>query len=207
MSRDSESADNIIRDDDRIDELEEEIDQLVVRLLATRQPMAIDLRVIAMALKISNDLERMGDYAANVAKRSVTLAQFALSYPLAGLTHMGQLAQGQIKLVMDALDTDDVNAFSHPGRYIYLSRGVFDLVGADHRPEIGLGAGRVVDQPARHTLPRQIVLHEGHEVEIRAKALGVEGDQAFEQLERGHGGRHGTSIGAMWPTVTAAAGA
>ena len=58
-----------IEDDDRIDELEEQIDQLVIRLLAMRQPMAVDLRVIAMALKISNDLERMGDYATSIAKR------------------------------------------------------------------------------------------------------------------------------------------
>ena len=70
VERDSAAAEQVVKDDDRIDELEEQIDQLVIRLLAIRQPMAVDLRVIAMALKISNDLERMGDYATNIAKRA-----------------------------------------------------------------------------------------------------------------------------------------
>ena len=60
----------------QIDALEEEIDQLAIRMLATRQPMAVDLRLIAMAMKISNDLERIGDYAAKgIAKRCQRLAR------------------------------------------------------------------------------------------------------------------------------------
>ena len=70
VDRDPAAAEQVVKEDDRIDDLEEQIDQLVVRLLAVRQPMAVDLRVIAMALKISNDLERMGDYATNIAKRA-----------------------------------------------------------------------------------------------------------------------------------------
>ena len=58
-----------MRDDIEVDGLEEQADQLAIRLLATRQPMAVDLRTVAMALKISNDLERIGDYATNIAKR------------------------------------------------------------------------------------------------------------------------------------------
>ena len=59
----------MVEQDEQIDDLEEEIDTHAIRLLATRQPMANDLRLIAMAMKISNDLERIGDYAANIAKR------------------------------------------------------------------------------------------------------------------------------------------
>ncbi len=107
VNRDAAAAARTVETDVRVDALERDIEQFVIRMLALRQPMAGDLRQIVAALKMTGDLERMGDYATNVAKRSVTLAQFALSYPLAGLTHMGQLAQGQIKLVIDALDTDD----------------------------------------------------------------------------------------------------
>ena len=59
--------------DARIDELEQEIQQFTVRMLALRQPVASDLRHIVAALKISSELERVGDYAANVAKRSMVL--------------------------------------------------------------------------------------------------------------------------------------
>ena len=61
----------------KVDELEREIDDLAIRLLALRQPMARDLRAIVAALKIASDLERIGDYAANVAKRAIALAQIA----------------------------------------------------------------------------------------------------------------------------------
>ena len=69
VRRDSEAAERVIKDDIEVDGLEEQADQLAIRLLATRQPMAVDLRTVAMALKISNDLERIGDYATNIAKR------------------------------------------------------------------------------------------------------------------------------------------
>ena len=73
VQRDTELADEVIRRDDLVDRLEDEVDQLAIRIRATRQPVAVDLRVIVMALKISNDLERMGDYAVNIAKRSIRL--------------------------------------------------------------------------------------------------------------------------------------
>jgi phosphate transport system protein len=75
--RDTDLAASVIENDVRIDELERELEALVVRLLALRQPMAIDLRQIVAALKISTDLERIGDYASNVAERLAFLAQFA----------------------------------------------------------------------------------------------------------------------------------
>ena len=68
--RDTElAAARSIDDDAKVDALEREVDDLAVRLLALRQPMAVDLREIVAALKIASDLERIGDYAANVAKR------------------------------------------------------------------------------------------------------------------------------------------
>ena len=78
-------------------------------MLALRQPMAGDLRQIVAALKITGDLERIGDYAANVAKRSIVLAQFSLPYSLAGLAHMARLVQEQLKSIIDALGDNDAD--------------------------------------------------------------------------------------------------
>ena len=88
------AASGVIEADLRVDALEREAEQFVVRLLALRQPVASDLRMIVAALKITTDLERIGDYAANVAKRSVVLAEFALPHSLTGLLHMGRSGGG-----------------------------------------------------------------------------------------------------------------
>ncbi len=66
--------------DPAVDALEREVESFVIRMLALRQPMAQDLRQIVAALKITRDLERIGDYAANVAKRSIVLSQFSLPF-------------------------------------------------------------------------------------------------------------------------------
>src|SRR5258708_25741183 len=73
MKRNSELATVVIEADARVDRLETEVGTLAVRLLALRQPMARDLREILAALKIAGDLDRICDYAANVAKRSIAL--------------------------------------------------------------------------------------------------------------------------------------
>jgi phosphate transport system protein len=77
VQRDSGVAEQVIRDDHDVDRLEEQADELAVRVLATRQPMAVDLRTVAMALKISNDVERIGDYATSIAKRGDVIAKTA----------------------------------------------------------------------------------------------------------------------------------
>ena len=102
MKRDSDLAAEVIEGDTRVDELEREIEALVVRLLALRQPMARDLRQIVAALKISTDLERIGDYATNVAKRSIALDQMPLVRPVHALPRMGRLGAQMIKDVLDA---------------------------------------------------------------------------------------------------------
>ncbi len=100
--RDIELAARVIDQDDKIDDLEEDIDKEAIRILATRQPLAIDLRVVAMATKISNDLERIGDYASNMAKRSISLAKSPPLKVLYTIPHMGQIAQGMLKQVLNA---------------------------------------------------------------------------------------------------------
>ena len=100
--RDLGAAERVIQSDPRLDALEETVDQMAVRLFALRQPMAIDLRLIAMSLKISNDLERIGDYAVNVAKRSRRLAKEPGLPAIKSLGRLGQLCQDMLTDVIDA---------------------------------------------------------------------------------------------------------
>jgi len=73
-TRDKARAKQIVIDDQKIDDLEHEVASLSVRLLALRQPMALDLRNIVASLKISSDIERIADYASNIAERSSLLS-------------------------------------------------------------------------------------------------------------------------------------
>ncbi len=105
--RDTELATRTIEADARVDEMEREIDAFVVQLLALRQPMASDLREIIVALKISSDLERIADYATNVAKRTVTLAQSPQVRPAHAIPRMVRLALSMIYEVLDSYSDRD----------------------------------------------------------------------------------------------------
>ena len=107
MDRNAEAATRTVEEDVKVDALEREIEQFVIRMLALRQPMAADLRFVVAALKVTGDLERIGDYAASVAKRSIVLAQFPAPCSLGGLAHMAGLVQAQLKSIIDALGTAD----------------------------------------------------------------------------------------------------
>jgi phosphate transport system protein len=107
INRDTAAATRAVEEDPRVDALERDIEQFVIRLIALRQPMAEDLRRVIAGLKITSALERIGDYAANVAKRSIVLSQFALPYSLAGIGHMAHMVQGQLKSIIDALGAGD----------------------------------------------------------------------------------------------------
>ncbi len=102
VNRDSALADEVIADDRKADALEEDINNQVTRILALRQPMADDLRLITAALKISSDLERIGDYAANVARRADALNQFEPVKPVFAVPRMALTVQTMIKDVLDA---------------------------------------------------------------------------------------------------------
>jgi phosphate transport system protein len=104
---DQSKATEAVEADPRVDALEREVEQFVIRMLALRQPMAMDLRQIVAALKMTGDLERIGDYAANVAKRSLVLSQFNLPFSLAGIGTMARLVQENLKLTIDAIGESD----------------------------------------------------------------------------------------------------
>jgi len=97
VRRNAELGHQIVQDDVHVDELEQQATAQVVRLLALRQPMASDLREIVAALKIASDLERIGDYAANIGKRVVALSQTPPFKLPAALPRMGWLAQQNMR--------------------------------------------------------------------------------------------------------------
>ena len=100
--RDTELAARVVEGDSQVDQLERDVDNLAIRLLALRQPVARDLREIFAALKIASDLERIADYASNVAKRSIALSQSPPVRPVYALPRMARFAQMEIKDVLDA---------------------------------------------------------------------------------------------------------
>ena len=108
VRRDTERAAEIVAIDRRIDMLEDEVEQLALRLLALRHPVAFDLRQVTTALKIASDLERMGDYAANVAKRTITLSKLEPIRPSFQIPRIAELVQGMVKDVLDAFVDRDV---------------------------------------------------------------------------------------------------
>lgn len=103
VRRDAEKAAEIVEWDKRIDALEDEINSFTVRMLALRQPQASDLRVVVAGLKTAGELERVGDYAKNVAKRAVTLTKTpSVGGATGSIARMGGLVQSMIKNVLDA---------------------------------------------------------------------------------------------------------
>ena len=100
--RDSNAALQVIESDKKIDALEQDVSNLTIRLLALRQPMATDLREVVAAIKISSDIERIGDYAKNIAKRALQLNQRQPLRPVSSIPRMGKLAQQIVKDVLDA---------------------------------------------------------------------------------------------------------
>jgi phosphate transport system protein len=108
VKRNPDLAETVIRDDDKVDELNYEIDTRAMRVLALRQPMALDLRNVVAALKIANDLERIADYASNLARRSINLNESAPVRPMQAIPRMGRFAQRMIKDALDAYISRDV---------------------------------------------------------------------------------------------------
>jgi len=108
-NRDADLARVAIDRDDRLDDLELELNELATNTIALRQPMAQDLRVLISALKIASTLERIGDLAKNVAKRAIHLSEGKPGRTSASLVRMGQQTMAQLTEILDAYvqrDTD-----------------------------------------------------------------------------------------------------
>jgi len=99
---DKEAAENIIKNDEKINELRATIEEQIVTVLVKRAPMAIDLRLTISTLKISSDLERIGDLAKSVAKKIKPLPHNLPEELISSLKRLGELVQKQLKDVLDA---------------------------------------------------------------------------------------------------------
>ena len=107
--RDTEIAEKVISGDTRVDALDIAVQEQTVRLLALRQPMAVDLRVVLSSIRIASSLERIADYAKNTAKRSIVLTQGSTPpAAVSGIERLGRLVRTALKDVLDAFAHGDV---------------------------------------------------------------------------------------------------
>ena len=107
VENDSELAEKTIHSDSEIDELEIRLEEMAIRLLALRQPMAKDLRFIVKGTKIVTDLERMGDLAVNICERALELNKEPTLKPYIDLPRMAEKAQHMLKEALDAFVRKD----------------------------------------------------------------------------------------------------
>lgn len=102
VERDSELAREVVKRDHLVNALDVSIDEECVRLIALRQPMARDLRLITTAMKITTDLERMGDLAVNIAERALELNEEPQMKPFENIPKMAAITQSMVKDALDA---------------------------------------------------------------------------------------------------------
>src|SRR4249919_1977536 len=108
--RDTVMAENAVGGDSRIDALQIDVEDRAMKLLALRQPMAVDLRETLAAIKIASELERIGDLAKNIAKRAIVLNREPPIRLTQSLARMGRQALAQLKQVLDAFSDRDAAA-------------------------------------------------------------------------------------------------
>jgi phosphate transport system protein len=107
--RDDELARKVVANDEAIDRDESEIDELALQILATRQPVASDLRFITMSLKFVTDLERIGDNAAGIAKRAMELNHVPALEPSPDLNGLASLVHKNLRAALDAFVAKDAD--------------------------------------------------------------------------------------------------
>jgi len=107
VEQNKELAEQVIREEPKINKMEMEIDGMATRLLALRQPVARDLRFLTSALKINTDLERIGDLAQHIAERSLSLMHHPLVKPMTDIPKMAALVQSMLLKCLDAFVNGD----------------------------------------------------------------------------------------------------
>jgi phosphate transport system protein len=108
--KDDDLARDVIRNDTQIDRDENDVDELALQILATRQPVASDLRFITMALKFVVDLERIGDLAGGIAKRALELNRLPSLEPRIDLSKLATLVQKNLQAALDAFVRKDADS-------------------------------------------------------------------------------------------------
>jgi len=107
VEKNEELAQQVLRNEGRINQLEIEIDDMAISLLALQAPLAADLRLVTAAIKINNDLERMGDLSVSIAQSALALIREPLIRPLIDIPHIAGLAQGMVRKALDAFVNRD----------------------------------------------------------------------------------------------------
>jgi phosphate transport system protein len=107
--KDDDLARDVIKNDAQLDRDESEIDELALQILATRQPVASDLRFITMALKFVVDLERIGDHAGGIAKRALELNRLPALEPRVDLARLATLVQNNLQAALDSFVRKDAD--------------------------------------------------------------------------------------------------
>ena len=115
--RDGKLAETAIGTDDRVDRIQQTIEDQALKLLALRQPMAVDLRTTLAAIKIAYELERIGDLAKNIGKRALVLNREPPIRLTQSLARMGRQSLTQLKMVLDAYSDRDVEAAKNVWRH------------------------------------------------------------------------------------------
>jgi phosphate transport system protein len=108
-SRDAEAAERVIKTDYEVDEMEVEIEEACLKVLALHQPVAVDLRFLVAVIKINNDLERIGDQAVNIAQRVAVLAKYREEKFDFDYAQMAEKAETMLRMSLDALVNLDVD--------------------------------------------------------------------------------------------------
>ncbi len=109
VEKNEELAQQVLKNEGRINELEIEIDELAISLLALQAPLAADLRLVTAAIKINNDLERMGDLSVSIAQSAMALMKEPVIRPLIDIPHIAGLAQSMVRKALDAFVNRDAD--------------------------------------------------------------------------------------------------
>lgn len=107
VEKNEELAQQVLRNEGRINQLEIEIDDAAIGLLALQAPLAADLRLVTAVIKINNDLERMGDLSVSIAQSALALVKEPLIRPLIDIPHIAGLAQGMVRKSLDSFVNRD----------------------------------------------------------------------------------------------------
>jgi len=108
VNHDTELAQKVIDDDDRIDKIEVEIDNKCAKIMVTQQPIARDLRIVLTGLKIVTDLERMADHAVDIAKTTLRIAHQKYIKPLIDIPRMAEIVREMVKMSLDSYVRQDL---------------------------------------------------------------------------------------------------
>ncbi len=132
VERNQDLANLVLENEERINDLEIEIDEDAIRLIALQQPVAADLRLITAAVKINNDLERMGDLAVSIAERALNLIQTPNAETAIDIPHIASLVQSMVRKALDSF----VNRDADLARSVLVSDDEVDSLRTAHYQEL-----------------------------------------------------------------------